>query len=94
MFQISGSSPVYDVVIIGSGAGGGTVTKSSPTSASRSRLLEAGPPLDPAKDFKEHMWPYQVSHRGIGERRARLLRSHAVGLWLLHRQLRRLETGG
>ena len=27
MFQITRSAPVYDVVIIGSGAGGGTVTK-------------------------------------------------------------------
>lgn len=30
-------------------------------------LLEAGPMLNPAKDFKEHMWPHQVDHRGAGE---------------------------
>ena len=29
-------------------------------------LLEAGPMLDPAKDFKEHMWPWEVDHRGVG----------------------------
>ncbi len=23
--------------------------------------------LDPARDFKEHVWPYQVDHRGAGE---------------------------
>jgi choline dehydrogenase-like flavoprotein len=67
MFQISSSSPVYDVVIIGSGAGGGTVTKVLADLGVSVALLEAGPPLDPAKDFKEHMWPYQVSHRGIGD---------------------------
>ena len=67
MLQISRSSPVYDVVIIGSGAGGGTVTKVLADLGVSVALLEAGPPLDPAKDFKEHMWPYQVPHRGIGE---------------------------
>jgi choline dehydrogenase-like flavoprotein len=30
-------------------------------------LLEAGPMLNPARDFKEHMWPFQVEHRGAGE---------------------------
>jgi choline dehydrogenase-like flavoprotein len=29
-------------------------------------LLEAGPMLHPAKDFKEHMWPYEAPHRGVG----------------------------
>ncbi len=30
-------------------------------------LLEAGPMLNPDKDFKEHVLPYQVDHRGAGE---------------------------
>ena len=29
-------------------------------------LLEAGPPLNPDRDYKEHVWPYQLSHRGAG----------------------------
>jgi choline dehydrogenase-like flavoprotein len=29
-------------------------------------MLEAGPPLNPAKDFKEHLWPYDLPHRGAG----------------------------
>ena len=29
-------------------------------------LIEAGPMLNPAKDFKEHMWPWEVDHRGAG----------------------------
>ncbi len=53
MFQIARSSPVYDVVIIGSGAGGGTVTKVLADLGVSVALLEAGPPIDPAKDFKE-----------------------------------------
>lgn len=58
------SAPVYDVVVIGSGAGGGTVTKVLTDLGISVALLEAGPMLNPAKDFKEHMWPYEVSHRG------------------------------
>jgi choline dehydrogenase-like flavoprotein len=64
MFQITRSAPVYDVVIIGSGAGGGTMTKVLTDKGISVALLEAGPMLNPAKDFKEHMWPYQVPHRG------------------------------
>ncbi len=65
--QVLQSGPVYDVVIIGSGAGGGTVTKVLTDLGVSVALLEAGPMLNPAKDFKEHMWPYQVNHRGVGE---------------------------
>ena len=56
---------VHDVVVIGSGAGGGTVTKVLADLGIRVLLLEAGPMLDMA-DLKEHMWPYQVPHRGAG----------------------------
>jgi choline dehydrogenase-like flavoprotein len=67
MFQIIRSGPVAEVVVIGSGAGGGTVTKVLADLGVNVTLLEAGSMLDPAKDFKEHMWPYQVPHRGSGE---------------------------
>jgi choline dehydrogenase-like flavoprotein len=58
---------VYDVVVIGSGAGGGTVAHVLTAMGIEVALLEAGPTLNPARDFKEHMWPYQVGHRGAGE---------------------------
>jgi choline dehydrogenase-like flavoprotein len=67
MFQIVRPSAVADVVVIGSGAGGGTVTKVLTDMGVNVTLLEAGPMLDPARDFKEHMWPYQVPHRGSGD---------------------------
>lgn len=67
MLQVIRSSPVYDVVIIGSGAGGGTATKVLTDLGVSVALLEAGPMINPAKDFKEHMWPYDVPHRGIGD---------------------------
>jgi len=55
----------HDVVVIGSGAGGGTVTKVLADLGVRVLLLEAGPMIGPA-DFKEHMWPYDTPHRGVG----------------------------
>jgi choline dehydrogenase-like flavoprotein len=67
MLQISRSAPVADVVIIGSGAGGGTVTKVLTDLGINVTLLEAGPMLHPATDFKEHKWPYDYPHRGAGD---------------------------
>ncbi len=67
MLQIRKSPPVYDVVVIGSGAGGGTAVKVLTDLGVSVALIEAGPMLNPAKDFKEHMWPYQVGHRGAGD---------------------------
>src|SRR5258708_36680239 len=29
-------------------------------------LLEAGPPVNPDMDFKEHVWSYELPHRGAG----------------------------
>lgn len=29
-------------------------------------MLEAGPLLNPARDYKEHLWPYDLPHRGVG----------------------------
>ncbi|HEY6340965.1 MAG TPA: GMC family oxidoreductase [Bryobacteraceae bacterium] len=67
MLQIIRPGAVADVVVIGSGAGGGTVTKVLTDLGINVTLLEAGPMLNPARDFKEHMWPHQVAHRGSGE---------------------------
>ncbi len=67
MLQVRRSAPVWDVVVIGSGAGGGTAVKVLTDLGMKVALLEAGPMLNPAKDFKEHMWPYQVGHRGAGD---------------------------
>ncbi len=66
MFQIIRNDAVADVVIIGSGAGGGTVTKVLTDLGMSVTLLEAGPMLHPETDFLEHVWPYQVPHRGSG----------------------------
>jgi choline dehydrogenase-like flavoprotein len=65
--QVKRSSAVHDVVVIGSGAGGGTVVKVLTDHGVNVLLLEAGPMINPARDFKEHVWPHQVPHRGAGE---------------------------
>src|SRR5258707_12913695 len=66
MLQVKRSAQVFDVVVIGSGAGGGTDVKVLTDLGVSVALLEAGPMLNPAKDFKEHVLPYQVDHRGAG----------------------------
>jgi choline dehydrogenase-like flavoprotein len=59
------TTTVHDVVVVGSGAGGGTVTKVLADLGVSVLLMEAGPMLSLA-DLKEHMWPYNVPHRGAG----------------------------
>jgi choline dehydrogenase-like flavoprotein len=64
---IQPSPDTHDVVVIGSGAGGGTVAHVLTGLGVRVTLLEAGPMLDPMRDFKEHQWPYDADHRGALE---------------------------
>jgi len=66
MRQVIRSPKVYDVCIIGSGAAGGTAAKILTEGGLNVVMLEAGPPLDPARDYKEHFWPYDLEHRGAG----------------------------
>jgi choline dehydrogenase-like flavoprotein len=66
MPQIIRTPQVFDVVVVGSGAGGGTAVKVLTDLGLNVALLEAGPMLNPAKDFKEHVTPYDVDHRGAG----------------------------
>jgi choline dehydrogenase-like flavoprotein len=66
MAQVIRSRKVYDVCIIGSGAAGGTAAKILTEGGLNAVMIEAGPPLHPEADFKEHVWPYQLPHRGAG----------------------------
>ena len=67
MAQVQTSSTVHDVVVIGSGAGGGTVTKVLADLGVRVLLIEAGP-MVAMTDFKMLHGPADVWHRGAGER--------------------------
>jgi choline dehydrogenase-like flavoprotein len=66
MLQITRTPPIADVIVVGSGAGGGTAVQVLTKLGLNVTLLEAGPNLNPAKDFKEHVTPFQVPHRGAG----------------------------
>jgi choline dehydrogenase-like flavoprotein len=66
MSQVIRSPRVYDACIVGSGAGGGMAAKILTEGGLNVALLEAGPPLNPEKDFKMMTWPYDLPHRGAG----------------------------
>jgi choline dehydrogenase-like flavoprotein len=66
MPEIVRSPKLYDVCIIGSGAAGGAAAKVLTDRGLTVALLEAGPPLNPPTDYKEHFWPYDLPHRGAG----------------------------
>jgi len=64
MAQIRTSPEIHDVIIVGSGAGGGTATHVLTQKGIKVALLEAGPMLDIAKEYKEHKMPSDYDHRG------------------------------
>ncbi|MFK5974499.1 MAG: GMC family oxidoreductase [Flavobacteriaceae bacterium] len=70
--QIKESSEVYDVIIVGSGAGGGMATKQLADAGLNVAVVEAGPFFDPAdtKTMTQLKWPYESPRRGAGTTRA------------------------
>lgn len=66
MFQIKEQSKKYDVLIVGSGAGGGMSAQILAEAGLKVALLEAGPNFDPADpDTQTQMkWPYESPRRG------------------------------
>ncbi len=70
--QIIENERKYDVVVVGSGAGGGMATKILTDNGLTVALMEAGPYFDPANpDQQLHLkWPYESPRRGRGSTRA------------------------
>jgi choline dehydrogenase-like flavoprotein len=66
--QIQRQRPEFDVVIVGSGAGGGMAAWSLTRSGARVALLEAGSMWDPVKDGAMLKWPYESPRRGASTR--------------------------
>ena len=62
--QIIRNRTVYDVAIIGSGAGGGMAAKVLTESGANVVMLEAGPDWDPVKDSYMMTWNYDSPRRG------------------------------
>src|SRR3989475_5846071 len=62
--QIIREPKVYDVCIVGSGAGGGMAAKVLTEAGAEVALLEAGAMWDTEKDSKMFAWPYDSPRRG------------------------------
>jgi glucoside 3-dehydrogenase (cytochrome c) catalytic subunit len=60
----------YDAIVVGSGIAGGWAAKELTERGLRTLVLEAGGPIDPAADFTEHVQPWEMPFRGLGNRTA------------------------
>ncbi len=65
-YQIKESSKLYDVCIVGSGAGGGMAAYVLSQAGLKVVVLEAGPWYDPAKNVTQLKWPWESPRRGAG----------------------------
>ncbi|WP_439556331.1 GMC family oxidoreductase [Dyadobacter sp.] len=71
MFQIKEQPTVFDVCIVGSGAGGGMAAYQLAKAGAKVALLEAGGYFDPAdpKYITQLKWPYESPRRGASNHR-------------------------
>jgi choline dehydrogenase-like flavoprotein len=81
--QIKKQLKSYDVVIVGSGAGGGMAAKILSESGLSVAIVEAGPYFDPADEQTrtQMKWPYQSPRRGASTKRAFGDYDQAYGGW-------------
>ena len=59
----------YDAIVVGSGISGGWAAKELTEKGLRTIVLEAGRPIDPLVDYVEHVPPYEMRYRGMGDRK-------------------------
>jgi choline dehydrogenase-like flavoprotein len=61
------SKKIYDVIVIGTGAGGGMAIKTLCEAGLKVCALNSGRELDPEKDFRNHRMPWDLKYRGFGD---------------------------
>lgn len=61
---MSSTSDIYDVIIVGSGAGGGMAAYNLTKAGAKCLMLEAGGWFDAARDSKWLQWAYDAPNRG------------------------------
>jgi len=61
----------YDAIVIGSGITGGFAAKELTEKGLETLVLEAGRSIDPAHDYVEHVQPWDLHYRGLGNRSRR-----------------------
>jgi choline dehydrogenase-like flavoprotein len=63
------ATKTYDAMVIGSGITGGWAAKELTEKGLDVLLLEAGRNIDPMLDYSEHVAPYDVRFRGLGDKK-------------------------
>ena len=60
---------IYDMIVIGTGAGGGMTIKTLCEAGLKVCALNAGRRLDPEHDFRFHRMPWDMKFRGLDDPR-------------------------